>query len=225
MPDPRAAGSRQRPPHTVVKVCGLTRLEDARVAVEAGADWFGFILWEHSPRAVTVEAAAAIVATLELREAVAVMVSPTPAEALEAARAIGAARVQLHRISPAEWPAGFPLPVSFAIAVDADGRLSHTPPGPDHVVLLDSGDELLAGGTGRTFPWEAARALARQHRVMLAGGLDGDRVGEAIAMVEPFGVDAASRLESSPGRKDHERLRRFVAAARAADDRGNGEAI
>lgn len=206
-----------RETRTVVKVCGLTRLEDARAAVDAGADWLGFILRWESPRRIEPAVAAAIVAALPETVAVAVMVGPTPDEALAMAREIGARRVQLHRVDPARWPADFPLPAAFAVTVDAEGRLLEAPPAARDLLLLDTADPERAGGTGRTFPWQAAAALAASRPVMLAGGLGPDNVAEAIARVRPFGVDASSRLEASPGHKDPVLVRRFVAAAREAD--------
>jgi phosphoribosylanthranilate isomerase len=202
---------------TIVKVCGLTSLEDARAAVEAGADWLGFVLRWESPRRIEPEAAAAIIAALPQVVAVAVMVAPAPDDALELARAIGARRVQLHRVDPASWPGDFPLPVTFAVPVDAHGALLGAAPDARHLLMLDTADPELAGGTGRTFPWEAAATLAALRPVMLAGGLSAENVGDAIVRVRPFAVDASSRLESAPGRKDPERIRRYVLAARDAD--------
>lgn len=207
------------PARTVVKVCGITRLEDARAALAAGADWLGFVMWEGSPRRITTEVAAGIVAALPDATGVLVMVAPRPDEVLAAARAIGARRIQLHRVDPATWPADFPLPVAFVVSVGEDGQPTGGLPSSDRLLMLDTADERLPGGTGRTFPWQAVGALAARRPLMLAGGLDGDNVAEALERVHPFGVDAASRLESSPGIKDHDRVRRFVAAVRAFDAR------
>ena len=211
------AGGRRR---TLVKVCGLTRLEDARVALEAGADWLGFVVAGESPRRIAPEAAGAIAAELGGADTVAVMVSPTPGQALRDAQRAGARRIQLHRVDPASWPADFPLPVIFVVSVAANGSLAYQPPNGDSLVMLDTADARLAGGTGRTFDWKVARGLAMTRRVLLAGGLDDDNVADAIREVNPFGVDASSRLEASPGIKDADKVRRFVAAARRADDHG-----
>jgi phosphoribosylanthranilate isomerase len=204
---------------TVVKVCGITRLEDARVALDAGADWLGFVLWEGSPRQVPSMTAADIVAALAGTTAVAVMVAPHPDEALAAARRIGAGRLQLHRVDPMTWPAHFPLPVTFAVQVAEDGGLTSELPSHDHLLMLDTADETRPGGTGRSFPWERAAALAARRPVMLAGGLGPDNVSAALARVQPYGVDAASRLETAPGIKDHDLVRRFVGAVRTHDAR------
>jgi phosphoribosylanthranilate isomerase len=198
----------------VVKVCGLTNLEDARVAIEAGADWLGFVVKHDGPRAIAPAAARQIVRGLPVSVVVAVMVSPTPDEALAIAREIGALRVQLHRVDSATWPAGFPLPIAFAVGVDPAGELTAPPPPAPHLLMLDTSDARLAGGTGRTFPWDTAVRLARERELLLAGGLGPDNVAEAVAAVRPFGVDASSRLERAPGLKDPERVRRYVAEAR-----------
>ena len=202
---------------TVVKVCGITRIEDARVALDAGADWLGFVMWEGSPRQIASQAAADIIAALPGVTAVAVMVAPHPDEALAAARRIGARRLQLHRADPTTWPARFPLPVTFAVQVAEDGGLAGGLPPSDHLLMLDTADGTRPGGTGRSFPWESAAALAAQRPVMLAGGLGPDNVSDALARVRPYGVDAASRLESGPGIKDHDLVRRFVGAVRTHD--------
>ena len=207
------------PARTLVKVCGITRLSDARAALEAGADWLGFIVWEGSPRQVQVEAAAAIVAAIPDATSVLVMVAPRPDEALDTARRIGARRLQLHRVDPRTWPVDFPLPVGYAVQVGPDGALAGELPARDHLLLLDTADEMRPGGTGRTFPWDRAAALAARRSVMLAGGLGPDNVADALERVRPFGVDAASRLESAPGIKDHDLIQRFVAAVRAHDAR------
>lgn len=203
--------------HTVVKVCGITRLEDAHTALEAGADWLGFVVYPQSPRRVEVERAAEILAALPHAIGVLVMVAPRPEEALETARRIGAHRVQLHRVDPSAWPADFPLPCAFAVQVGEDGRLTGAVPAADHLLMLDTADEERPGGTGRAFPWPGAAALAAERAIMLAGGLGPDNISTALAQVRPFGVDAATRLEAAPGIKDPALVRRFVATVRVHD--------
>jgi phosphoribosylanthranilate isomerase len=204
---------------TVVKVCGLTRLQDAQAAGEAGADWLGFILNGESPRRVAPETAQAICAGIPGVVPVAVLVAPSPDQALDLARRAGAARLQLHRVDPAAWPTDFPLPVSVAVPVAEDGSLTAALPPERHLLLLDAAHPARAGGSGRTFPWETARVVAATRPVLLAGGLDDGNVATAIETVLPFGVDASSRLESAPGLKDPDRVRRFVAAVRRCDER------
>jgi phosphoribosylanthranilate isomerase len=204
---------------TVVKVCGLTRAEDARAALDAGADWLGFVLKGASPRLVDAAAAGDIAAACGAREVVAVLVSPWPDDALRLARLARATRVQLHRVDPTAWPADFPLPLVFAVPVEPDGRVAGPLPAERHLVLLDTAHPTLAGGTGTGYPWEGAAELARRRPVLVAGGLGPDTVGAAVERVRPYGVDASSRLERAPGIKDHNRVRRFVAAVRESDAR------
>lgn len=206
-------------PRTLVKVCGITRREDAELALAAGADWLGFVAWEGSPRQVAVGSAAEILAALPDATGVAVLVAPRPDEALAVAGRMGAKRLQLHRVDPSGWPADFPLPVTFALQVAADGTLPKPLPPREALVLLDTADAARPGGTGRSFPWERAAALAARRPVLLAGGLGPDNVAAALETVRPWGVDAASRLESAPGIKDPERVRRFVEAVRRHDAR------
>lgn len=207
----------------IVKVCGLTSLSDARAALEAGADWLGFVVRGDGPRLLPPERAAAIVAALPGAVTVAVMVGAAPEAALAMARILGVTRLQLHRVDPAAWPADAPVPVAFAVPMDAAGNLAAALPGPEHLVLLDRAHPVLAGGTGEPVPWSHAASLARSRDLMLAGGLGPDNVAEAIRVVRPWGVDASSRLESTPGIKDPDRVRRYVAAARAAFERNTHE--
>ena len=208
--------------HTIVKICGITRVEDARHAVSAGADWIGFVLQGESPRRISAERARAIVDAIGDVVTVGVMVTPTPDEALLLAREAGVGRIQLHGVDPASWPREFPLPVAFAVPVAEDGAMLSALPRPSDLVLLDTAHARLAGGTGRTFPWFVAATVAAEFSVMVAGGLDDGNVVAMLEEVGPWGVDASSRLESAPGIKDPARVRRFVDAVRAHDARGNG---
>jgi phosphoribosylanthranilate isomerase len=208
--------------HTIVKICGITRLEDARHAIATGADWIGFVLQGESPRRIPAGRVRAIVDAIGDVVTVGVMVTPTPEEALLLARESGVTRIQLHGVDPAGWPAEFPLPVAFAVPVAEDGALMTALPRPGDLVLLDTAHAQLAGGTGRTFPWFVAATVAADFSVMVAGGLDGGNVGTMLEEVRPFGVDASSRLESAPGVKDPSRVERFIAAVRAHDLRRNG---
>ena len=207
----------ERPGRTIVKVCGLTRLDDAHDARTAGADWLGFIVHGDSPRRVRPEYMSNVMTTLPGMTGVAVMVGVTPDEALTLAHRADAKRVQIHGVDPARWPADFPIPTTVSVPVAADGKLTAALPDPAHLVMLDTAHARLAGGTGATFPWETARVVARSRAIVLAGGLSGENVAAALEQVRPFGVDASSRLESEPGVKDLDRVRAFVAAVREWD--------
>lgn len=204
---------------TIVKVCGITNLDDARVAVEAGADWLGFVLAGESPRRIEPERAAEISAAFPGIVTVAVIVGLEPEPARRLAERAGTRRVQLHRVNLELWLADFPLPVAFAVSVTREGRLATTLTPEQHLLLLDTAHATLEGGTGEPFPWEVAMRLAATRPVMIAGGLDGGNVADAIAQVRPFGVDASSRLERAPGFKDADKVRRFVRAVRECDER------
>lgn len=206
--------------HTVVKVCGLTRLADAEAALAAGADWLGFIVAGSGPRQVAPERVREMVRALPAGTiSVAVVVGLAPDASLDAARRAGATRLQLHRTDPAAWPADFPLPCAFVTSVGADGRATGPIASAPHLPHLDTAHATLDGGTGLTFPWAKARALVGERPFVLAGGLGADNVADALAAARPFAVDASSRLESAPGVKDHDLIRRFVAAVREFDSR------
>jgi phosphoribosylanthranilate isomerase len=205
---------------TLVKVCGLTRAEDAAWALACGADWLGYIVAAGGPREIGPARMAAIVAALPAGAVhVAVLASVGPAEALALARSANAGRLQLHRCDAAAWPADFPLPCAFVTGVDAEGR-AQGPLAPEpHLVQLDTAHATLTGGSGVAFPWARARELCGGRRFVLAGGLGPDNVADAIRVAAPWGVDASSRLERSPGIKDPDLVRRFVAAAKEYDAR------
>ena len=206
---------------TVVKVCGLTRLEDARWALGCGADWLGFIVRADGPRVIGPERTAEIVDALRQEgsafEAVAVLLGLGPAEALELAQRAHADRIQLHKSDPSAWPAEFAFPCTFSVGVTPEGAMLAAEPPARYLMMLDTSVAGHEGGTGRTWPWAVARPLATRRDVLLAGGLHADNVGEAISTLQPFGVDAASRLESSPGIKDPEKVRRYIEAVRQCE--------
>ena len=213
-----------------VKVCGITRAEDAALAAELGATAIGFIFWPESPRYLEPAAAAAIVRTLPARVApVGVFVNPTRDKVGQIAATVGLAVVQLHGDEPATLCDGLPYDVWKAVPVDADrGQTrSRVDQVPNRVtVLLDASDPGRRGGTGKTIDWTIAAAIAADRRIVLAGGLTPDNVGDALRDVRPFGLDVSSGVEASPGRKDPERLRAFFDAVRSADPAvGNGTPV
>ncbi|MCZ6596730.1 MAG: phosphoribosylanthranilate isomerase [Planctomycetota bacterium] len=199
-----------------VKVCGLTRAEDVRAALEAGADALGFVHHGPSPRSLDAEAAGMLVEPVPKDVlAVAVMVDPTPAEALAFLRTSGLRALQLCGAEEAEAWRDFPTTILRRVAVTPEARteiarwrgiaagfvLDH-PSGP--------------GGTGAAVDAALAAELADVAPCLLAGGLDAKNVGARVAAVSPAGVDASSRLESTPGIKDHAAVRAFVRAAQRA---------
>jgi phosphoribosylanthranilate isomerase len=181
----------------MVKICGITRREDALAAVDAGASAIGFIFYSKSPRYVPPLTAAALGDGLDTWK-VGVFVDESPA-AIEAV--MRAARLDIAQIYGGSAPLHTRVWKAFrpADSVSADGA---------EAVLLDG------PANGVSFDWTLARNSSG--KIILAGGLDASNVAEAIRIAQPWGVDASSKLESAPGIKDHEKMRAFVKAAREA---------
>lgn len=201
---------------THVKICGVTTAEDALLAATLGASAVGFVFWPHSPRYIEPLAARAIVARLPpFITPVGVFVNQPIPTVLAIARFARLGAVQLHGDEAAEEYATLPMRVIKAMPLrDArDGDAAGEVP-PSAMVLLDAYDPGRRGGTGRAVDWSVASSVARQRPVILSGGLHAGNVVEAIAAVNPYGVDVSSGVESSPGRKDPAKLRALFAALR-----------
>jgi phosphoribosylanthranilate isomerase len=206
---------------TRVKICGIRRAEDARLAVELGASALGFNFYAPSPRYLTPAAAQAIVHRLPpLVMSVGVFADETESSRVAAvAREAGVAAIQLH--GP-RFPAGADglleaYPLIRALTVGDSFRGEDLRPLRASAFLLDAFDTALRGGTGKTFDWKLAREAKRFGPIILAGGLTPENVGQAIREVRPFAVDVASGVESAPGKKDASKLRAFFAAVQEAD--------
>lgn len=197
-----------------VKVCGITRREDARLAVELGASAVGFVFWRQSPRAVTIEQARRITGTLPaFVAAVGVFVNASPDEVEETAREARLTAIQLHGDEDASAYERCARPVIKALPVGTDFTLSAVEGVPAGMtVLLDAHDPARRGGTGRTIEWTVAATAARVRPVILSGGLTPDNVRTAAETVRPFALDVSSGVESAPGVKDDGRLRAFFRA-------------
>jgi phosphoribosylanthranilate isomerase len=218
---------------TWVKICGMTNLEDALTAVEAGADAVGFVFHEKSPRNISVEAAREIVEKLpEGLEKIGVFVNETPERVSKIADAVGLTAVQFHGDEhrspemfvldkksffciPAEWVA-----LNWPKKGRAFGSFMALPKNLA-AIMLDSGSADHRGGTGKTFDWIELKAyvsLTRSiHPVVVAGGLNPDNVEDVIGILKPWGVDVVSGVEARPGQKDPEKVRAFVRAVREID--------
>jgi len=201
----------------LIKICGLTTVDDARRALEAGADYLGFVLYPKSPRCVTVDELSRIVEGLPVTaKKVGVFVNEPPDRVSEIVERCGLSAAQLHGD---ENPAGFgDLGVSVWRAIRLrDGRWS---PDPDLWIperyVMDA-DSPAYGGAGMRVDWDAAKAFVEEHHCMLAGGLTPVNVGEAIRRVRPAGVDVSSGVELSPGKKDHRKVEIFIRAVRDAE--------
>ena len=206
---------------TKIKFCGITTLEDAELAVAAGAWAIGLIFWPSSPRRAGFDAAAEIAAGVKRRvEVTGVFVNATLDHVAETADAVGLTMLQLHGdegpayCSEAARRTGCKVMKAVSVRSGADDQAL----APFHTDyhLLDSFTAGVPGGTGETFAWEIARGHRGRVPIVLSGGLTPDNVEEAIAAVHPFAVDVASGVERSPGIKDPEKLQAFAAAVRAA---------
>lgn len=203
-----------------VKVCGITNMEDALAAVEAGADLLGFNFYARSPRRVSPEEARRIVERLpEGVEGVGVFVNePSPEEVERIARESGLGAVQLHGDETPEFCRGLrALTTIKALRVRADYSPGAAADYATDAVLLDAYAPEAFGGTGHTFDWSLAlRTRESVPRLFLAGGLKPDNVAEAVRLVNPYAVDVCSGVETAPGRKSPELMRRFVEEVRKA---------
>jgi phosphoribosylanthranilate isomerase len=241
---------------TWIKICGTTNLEDALLAVEAGANALGFVFYEKSPRKIDVEAAREIIENLpESVEKIGVFVQGDevdPVDVLfragltgtqsyasaEAGAARGSKRVD---VSCLPQRARFLMALPMRLVGGDQERIQHLasdfakwgknrpegfliPKGLLDTFVLDSGDLRQPGGTGKTFDWTKAVPIADGMRqgglkLVVAGGLTAENVGEAIRILKPWGVDVASGVEARPGKKDPEKMRAFVKAVRVADQK------
>jgi phosphoribosylanthranilate isomerase len=200
-----------------VKVCGITSEEDALLAVALGADALGFVFAPGSTRQLTADDVRDIVKRLP-HEVVTVGVfrNELPQRVAEIVNTVGLRGAQLHGREPLSEVRWIRQRVPFVIQAfgAGDPAIASAANGPADVVLIDSPEP----GSGRVFDWSLAEGAPGGVRLLLAGGLTPDNVGEAIRRVRPWGVDVSSGVESAPGRKDARKLRRFIETAHATGD-------
>jgi phosphoribosylanthranilate isomerase len=190
----------------IVKICGITNREDALAAVEAGASALGFNFYRESPRYISPTGASIIAAKIPANVwKVGIFVNETPEAIARIALDVGLDVAQLYGTAEARW-----IRIWRAIQAN-ESLLSHVNYEKAEAVLLDTPSDDLHGGTGTSFDWSRAKGLPKH--IIIAGGLDATNVRRAIEQAQPWGVDACSRLEKSPGLKDHDKIRRFVKAA------------
>jgi len=199
-----------------VKICGITNLADAQAAVEAGADALGFNFYEKSPRQIPTAAAAEISRGLPaytLRTGV--FVNPSAELVRRAIGECGLKLLQFHGDEAPDFCLQFGLMSMKAFRIRDAGALQELSKYRTDVWLLDAYAPDAFGGTGEKFNWDLAIEAQRPGKpVFLAGGLTPENVAKAVQQVQPFGVDVSSGVESSPGRKDHARVRAFIKAAK-----------
>ena len=199
-----------------IKICGLTNLDDARAALDAGADYLGFVLYAKSQRGITAEQLAPIAAKLpDEARLIGVFVNESRANIERVAVECRLHAVQIHGDENSEAYAGLAWPVWRAVRW-MESAWRPAPAAWNASRYVADAPSTLYGGTGERGDWSAAAALARQLPVMLAGGLTPENVEYAIRTVRPLGVDVASGVEQSPGRKDPRKVAGFVRRARYA---------
>jgi phosphoribosylanthranilate isomerase len=222
-----------------VKICGITNLEDALTAVEAGADALGFVLYEKSPRKVDPDTVREVVEALPTEiEKVGVFVNESPERMESVAERAGLTAIQLHLDPLRHDQSSFgptvlsqtkkyvALPASYFFQVDRLNGFDWLNAAETLIsgIFIDSSTSEQPGGTGKTFDWEQAEpavsAIRMKFNVVIAGGLNPTNVTEAIRILKPWGVDVSSGVESKPGKKDPAKVRAFVAAVRQAEGLG-----
>jgi phosphoribosylanthranilate isomerase len=196
-----------------VKICGVTRLEDAELAASLGASAVGLNFWNESPRMVSVETAREIARALPPFVArVGVFVNEDPDRVAEIVHEVGLDAVQLHGDDRVDDYREVHARLIRAVTLDHEGAEAEVAALPSDVTpLVDAHDRTRRGGTGRTVDWDRAAVVAAQRSILLAGGLTPANVAEAIQRVRPWGVDVASGVEERPGVKSAEKLRQFFA--------------
>jgi phosphoribosylanthranilate isomerase len=218
---------------TWVKICGMTNLEDALTAVDAGADAVGFVFYEKSPRNISVEAAREIVRKLpEGVEKVGVFVGETTKNVNDIAARANLTGVQFYHANRKSGAQGWTtiiqemrrkviIAVGGERLIDGGVFISAEAKKRIYAILIDSGSGDRPGGTGATFDWQECSGLVQglgsSMPVIAAGGLTPENVIEAIRILKPWGVDVASGVEATPGKKNPDKVRAFVKAVRDAD--------
>ncbi|MBI2412643.1 MAG: phosphoribosylanthranilate isomerase [Deltaproteobacteria bacterium] len=200
-----------------VKICGITNIEDAEAAVSFGADALGFIFYGKSPRYIDPVHAGSIIRALPpFVVKVGVLVNETLEEVRRVREEASLDRVQLHGDETPEYCAEVGAGVIKAFRIrgrtDIDKLALYDVP----AFLLDTYKEGVPGGTGETFNWEIAVEASAERRIILSGGLNAENVAMAIKTVRPYAVDVSSGVEAAPGKKDLEKMKKFIDEAKTA---------
>jgi phosphoribosylanthranilate isomerase len=197
-----------------VKICGITNIEDALLAVRYGADAIGFVFAE-SPRRITPQAAASITKQLPpFVSKVGVFVDELRSIVHDICEMCGLDTVQLHGEESPEYAGSLKPAVIKSIRIKDDASLKAMQSYHASAYLLDTYDDALRGGTGRTFDWSLAKKAKKHGLVILSGGLTPENVREAVEAVKPYAVDVSSGIEEKPGKKDEKKLKEFIKQAK-----------
>ncbi len=203
---------------TIIKVCGLTQVDEALACVELGVQWLGFNCYQESKRYLPPEAIAAIVGKLPPAvQTVGVFVNASAKEIEETLQQTGLHIAQLHGDESPGFAHALQVPWFRAFRVADDLAEEEIHSYGQELFLLDAAQTGQYGGTGHAFDWKVATRLRDHGKLLLAGGLRPDNVEEAVFQVRPFGVDVASGVESAPGRKDPQKVANFVTAVAQAE--------
>lgn len=198
-----------------VKICGITNLDDALAAVDAGADALGFVFYEKSPRNVNPMQASAIIAKLPpFVQAVGLFVNDEAERVNWTADFCGLDLIQLHGDEEPDYCPEIRRRVIKAFRVKDAASLVPLRRYSAAGILLDAWSPAAPGGTGETFDWDLAKEAAEFGRLILAGGLTPDNVRRAVEQVRPYAVDVSSGVEAAPGKKDHDKVREFIRRAK-----------
>lgn len=198
-----------------VKICGITNSEDALVAADAGADALGFVFYPPSPRYITPDQAAGIIARLPpFIQSVGLFVDHSPDMINQTVELCGLDLVQLHGDESPGFCKLVKSRIIKAIRVRNETSLENMFSYEVSAFLLDAWSPLAHGGTGLTFDWELAVAASGKGRIILAGGLTPENVADAVKRVHPYAVDVSSGVEASAGKKDPDRIREFIKRAK-----------
>lgn len=200
----------------MVKICGITNLDDARAAIESGADAIGFIFDPKSPRYVEPQKAQIIIASLPSVKTIGVFVNPALDFVNEVIDKTGISTVQLHGEESPEFCQKIKKPVIKTLHIQSEDDFSLADQYDVEQFLLDSKKGMLRGGTGIKLDWDLAKLFAQKHKTILAGGLTPKNVADGVEKVQPAGVDVSSGVEVLRGKKDFSKIEKFVTNAKKA---------
>src|SRR3989338_7241461 len=203
---------------TKIKICGITNSEDALAAVKYGADALGFVFYKKSPRYVEISKAHEIISHLPaFIPTVGVFVNETFENIQKTVDECGIGIVQLHGDEDEKFCSKFRTKIIKSVKVSDEKSIEKIKEYKVSAFLLDAFSEEIPGGTGKTFNWDLAVRAKKYGRIILAGGVNPENVKDAILKVNPYAVDVSSGVESKPGKKDYEKMRRFIEAVRVVD--------